>query len=186
MKFIGVYDYTVIVTYLSLVSGVVGMSLAFQGKIGAAIICLAISGICDMFDGVIARTKKNRTQDEKNFGIQIDSLCDAISFGVFPAVLCYHMGVSTAVGVVILMLYVLILMDCIQIALSLKNQFSSFVVIGITALFMIQVLINLGVVVGLFPVTGITLPFLSYGGSSLVMLMGSFGLIIGMNNCDES
>ena len=51
---------------------------------------------------------------------------------------------------------------------------------------MIQVLINLGVVVGLFPVTGITLPFLSYGGSSLVMLMGSFGLIIGMNNHDEA
>ena len=100
------------------------------------------------------------------------------------AIACEELGWLGALC--ILSLYVLILMDCVQIALSLKNRFSSFVVIGITALFMIQVLINLGVVVGLFPVTGITLPFLSYGGSSLVMLMGSFGLIIGMNNHDEA
>ena len=100
------------------------------------------------------------------------------------AISCEELGGLGALC--ILRLYVLILMDCVQIALSLKNKFSSFVVIGITALFMIQVLINLGVVVGLFPVTGITLPFLSYGGSSLVMLMGSFGLIIGMNNHDEA
>ena len=86
----------------------------------------------------------------------------------------------------ILSLYVLILLDCIEIAVSLKDSFCSYAVIGITALFMIQVLINLGVVVGLFPVTGITLPFLSYGGSSLVMLMGSFGLIIGMNQSNDA
>ena len=36
-------------------------------------------------DGRVARTKKNRTEDEKNFGIQLDSLCDVICFGVFPA-----------------------------------------------------------------------------------------------------
>lgn len=100
------------------------------------------------------------------------------------AIACEELGWLGALC--ILSLYVLILLDCVEIALSLKNKFSSFAVIGITALFMIQVLINLGVVVGLFPVTGITLPFLSYGGSSLVMLMGSFGLIIGMNNHDEA
>ena len=100
------------------------------------------------------------------------------------AIACEELGWLGALC--ILSLYVLVLLDCVHIALSLKNKFSSFVVIGITALFMIQVLINLGVVVGLFPVTGITLPFLSYGGSSLVMLMGSFGLIIGMNNHDEA
>ena len=98
------------------------------------------------------------------------------------AIACEEFGWLGAVC--ILALYVLILMDCVNIALSLKDTFSSIAVVGITALFMIQVLINLGVVVGLFPVTGITLPFLSYGGSSLVMLMGSFGLIIGMNQQD--
>ena len=47
-----------------------------------------------MFDGKIARTKKNRTEDEKRFGIQIDSLCDVVCFGVFPIVLCYELGMT--------------------------------------------------------------------------------------------
>ncbi len=50
--------------------------------------------------------------------------------------------------------------------------------VGLIALFAIQVMINLGVVVGLFPVTGITLPFISYGGSSLVVMMSAMGLLI--------
>ncbi|MBP3398781.1 MAG: putative lipid II flippase FtsW [Erysipelotrichaceae bacterium] len=99
------------------------------------------------------------------------------------AIACEELGWIGALC--ILILFILILSDCVTIALRCKDTFSSFVVVGITALFMIQVLINLGVVVGLFPVTGITLPFLSYGGSSLVMLMGSFGLIIGINQQDS-
>ena len=43
-----------------------------------------VSGILDTFDGRVARTKKNRTDIEKNFGIQIDSLTDLICFGVLP------------------------------------------------------------------------------------------------------
>ena len=46
----------------------------------------------------------------------------------------------------------------------------------------IQVMINLGVVVGLFPVTGITLPLVSYGGSSLMVMMGSMGLLMSIAN----
>ena len=42
-------------------------------------------GLCDAFDGKVARTKKNRTSLEINFGIQIDSLCDIVAFGVLPA-----------------------------------------------------------------------------------------------------
>ncbi len=82
----------------------------------------------------------------------------------------------------ILMVYFMIIYDLIKIAKSCNNMFLSYVVIGILSLFCIQVLINLGVVVGIFPVTGITLPFLSYGGSSLVMMMASFGFVIGINN----
>lgn len=78
----------------------------------------------------------------------------------------------------IIVVYLLLVVECIRIALSCKDTFQCFVVIGITSLFTIQVLINLGVVVGLFPVTGITLPFLSYGGSSLIMMMSSFGFIM--------
>ncbi len=107
MKFIGVYDYTVIVTYLSLVSGIVGMTFAFSGNLLATILCIVASGVCDMFDGVIARTKKNRTQDEKGFGIQIDSLCDIICFGVSPAIFLYFSGVNSIYGISIIVFYVL-------------------------------------------------------------------------------
>ena len=107
MKFIGVYDYTVIITYLSLISGVSGMAFAFESRIGAAILCLLISGICDMFDGVVARTKKNRTDDEKGFGIQLDSLCDIVCFGVLPAIILYFSGVREIWGIAILVFYIL-------------------------------------------------------------------------------
>lgn len=58
-----------------------------------------------MFDGKIARTKKNRTDDEKLFGVQIDSLCDVVCFGVFPAVICYVLGVRGILGTIVLAYY---------------------------------------------------------------------------------
>lgn len=107
MKFIGFYDYTVILTYMSLLSAMTGMVLAGKERFTAAVLCLVVCGICDAFDGTVARSKKDRTEDEKAFGIQIDSLCDAVSFGVFPALLCYRLGMDSAVGFVILCLYAL-------------------------------------------------------------------------------
>ena len=88
INFIGFYDYTVILTYLSLISSIIGITQAIDGSFTPAVCCLIISGFCDLFDGTIARTKKNRTADEKVFGIQIDSLCDLVCFGAFPAILC--------------------------------------------------------------------------------------------------
>ena len=72
-----------------------------------ALVCLAISGLCDMFDGKVARTKKDRTEAEKRFGIQIDSLADIVCFGVSPAILCYRMGMRGLTGVGFLLFYVL-------------------------------------------------------------------------------
>ena len=100
-RFIGFYDYTVILTYMSLLSAVLGMTFAHGGRFDAAVLCLFFCGFCDTFDGTVARTKKNRTDDEKAFGIQIDSLCDCVSFGVFPAILCYCMGMNTIPGIII-------------------------------------------------------------------------------------
>ena len=104
---LGVYDYTVVLTYISLIVSMSGMMFSVNGKIKYAVVCLAISGLCDMFDGKIARTNKNRTEVEKNFVIQIDYLSDVICFGVSPALLCYCMGMRSRVGIVILMFYVL-------------------------------------------------------------------------------
>ncbi len=84
---IGYYDYTVILTYLSPLSAVGGMALAMTGHPIWATMCLLFCGLCDMFDGKVARTKKNRTVEEKAYGIQIDSLSDIVAFGVLPAVI---------------------------------------------------------------------------------------------------
>ena len=107
MHFIGFYDYTVWLTYISLASALVGMVQASRGNLGWAVFCIMFSGFCDMFDGIVARTKKNRTQDQKNFGIQIDSLTDVIAFGVTPAIVFYFHGVCSVLGVAILVIYVL-------------------------------------------------------------------------------
>ncbi len=91
---IGFYNYTVVLTFISLISAVFGMAQAMDGHFRIAIVCLAISGLCDTFDGKIARTKKDRTQEEKLYGIQLDSLCDVVCFGIFPAMICYLMGLN--------------------------------------------------------------------------------------------
>ena len=106
-KLIGVYDYTVILTYLGLTSSIFGITQAIHGDYKLAICCLAFSGICDAFDGRVARTKKDRTEDEKNFGIQLDSLCDVVCFGVFPALICYLLGVRGILGLAIVFFYCL-------------------------------------------------------------------------------
>lgn len=93
--FIGKYNKSVIVTYLGVLSTMIGIYsiLGFDTpQLTLAIICLMISGICDMFDGKFARMIKNRTDDDMEYGIQIDSLTDMISFIGFPIVILY--GVS--------------------------------------------------------------------------------------------
>lgn len=91
---IGFYDYTVILTYMSLISAVGGITLVTSDHPILATFCLLFCGLCDMFDGKVARAKKNRTAEEKSFGIQIDSLVDVVAFGVLPATmtieLCGH------------------------------------------------------------------------------------------------
>lgn len=117
LRFIGFYDYTVILTYISLISSVFGITQAIHGDYKTAIFCLALSGICDAFDGRIARTKKNRTDDEKTFGIQLDSLCDVICFGIFPALICYLLGVRGTLGLILVFFYCL----CAVIRLAFFN-----------------------------------------------------------------
>lgn len=104
---IGFYNYTVILTYLGLSSGVIGIVSASQGKITLAIFCLLLAGFFDMFDGLVARTKKDRTKQEKQFGIELDSLSDIVCFGVLPAVIGHAVGLNTWYFYIILVVYVL-------------------------------------------------------------------------------
>jgi len=89
-KLIGYYNYTVILTYIGMLIGFVGIISAMNSNVHKAIICLMVSGLCDMFDGAIASTME-RTPRERSFGIQIDSLSDLICFGVLPAVIVFKM-----------------------------------------------------------------------------------------------
>lgn len=83
---IGVWDYTVILTYCSIVSACAGIlvSLEDTGHPYIGMLFLMICGLCDTFDGRVARSKKNRTDIGKAFGVQIDSLSDLVAFGVLP------------------------------------------------------------------------------------------------------
>ena len=68
-----------------------------------------------------------------------------------------------------------------MVAIRLKNTFQSLLALGITSMIGIQALINLCVVVGLFPVTGVTLPFISYGGTSLAISLTSVGILLNVS-----
>ena len=83
---IGFYDYTVILTYASLLSACAGIvvSLAGPGHPYIGTFFLLFCGLCDAFDGKVARRKTDRTDAERAFGIQIDSLSDLVAFGVLP------------------------------------------------------------------------------------------------------
>ncbi|WP_273125380.1 stage V sporulation protein E [Metabacillus sp. HB246100] len=84
-------------------------------------------------------------------------------------------------GSFILLLFGLLLWRGIRIALGAPDLYGSFLAIGIITMVAIQVMINIGVVTGLMPVTGITLPFLSYGGSSLTLMLMAIGVLLNVS-----
>jgi len=117
---LGVYDYTVLLTYISFISGLTGIHFAVNGDSFAAIVCLMFSGFCDMFDGKVARTKKNRSEEDKRFGIQIDSLSDLVAFGVLPSAIGYGLGIKDTWMVFVL--YLLPLCALIRLAFFNVNE----------------------------------------------------------------
>lgn len=106
-KIIGFWNYTVALTYMSLGSSFAGMVMAVKARIMTALIFLALSGLCDAFDGRIARLKKDRTDSEKLFGMQLDSLCDVVCFGFLPVIICYQLGVKSILGMLLMVFYLI-------------------------------------------------------------------------------
>lgn len=104
---IGFYNYTVWLTFIGMLSSTVGIGLALGGNVTAAVICLMFSGFCDMFDGIVARTKKDRTDEEKRFGIQLDSLSDIVCFGVLPFVIGVASGANAWWQIAVMALFAL-------------------------------------------------------------------------------
>lgn len=85
-------------------------------------------------------------------------------------------------GVLIIsLLFIIIIYRGFKIAINTENKFASFLAYGITFSIAFQTILNLMVVVGLIPVTGVTLPFLSYGGSSLLVSMTEIGILLNIS-----
>ena len=91
---VGKWNKSVILTYAGMISAVLGMILSFvQDNINYPIACLMVSGVCDLFDGTVARMCK-RTEEEKNFGIELDSLVDVLSFIALPVAIALRAGLT--------------------------------------------------------------------------------------------
>ena len=82
----------------------------------------------------------------------------------------------------ILGLYLILLWEALQIAHRAKNPFSSLVAVGIASVFIIQIGVNVGMTLGVMPITGLPLPFLSYGGSAMLVDMIMMGLLLAINS----
>lgn len=84
-------------------------------------------------------------------------------------------------SVILLGLYAFMIYRVIRIALRCGDQFGAMVSVGVGGMLFWQVVVNIGMVTGIMPVVGITLPLLSFGGSSLVTVMASIGIVVGFS-----
>ncbi len=84
-------------------------------------------------------------------------------------------------GCLVLLLFALLIYRGMKIAITATDRFGSLVAAGIVGMIAVQVMINIGVVICLFPVTGITLPFISAGGSSLTLMLTSIGILLNIS-----
>ncbi len=92
------------------------------------------------------------------------------------AVICEELGLFGAA--IVITLYVVLVWHGFKLSANLKNRFCSYLVAGITMQIGIQAILNIAVNTNILPATGVSLPFISYGGSSMLFLMASVGLLI--------
>jgi len=97
------------------------------------------------------------------------------------AVIAHQWGFWGCLG--LLGLYVIIVGCGLEIAANNTDPFGKLLAVGIVAMFVVEVLINVGMTVGLMPITGLTLPLVSYGGSSLLVSMACLGLLNNVGRC---
>lgn len=102
---VGKWNKSVILTYVGMAIAFLGMILAFsQERISYSFCCLMVAGICDLFDGAVARRCK-RTEEEKQFGIQLDSLVDVVNFIALPICISISIGLTHIWDIAILILF---------------------------------------------------------------------------------
>lgn len=92
------------------------------------------------------------------------------------SVVCEELGFIGAV--LLIALLVAIIIRCIMIGINARNNLGTYICVGVAAMFMFHVIENIGMCIGIMPVTGIPLPFFSYGGSSLLTNLIAIGLVL--------
>ena len=81
----------------------------------------------------------------------------------------------------IVLMFILLLLRILFIALTTQSRFSSFICIGIFSFFLFHILVNIGMTIGIMPITGVPLPFLSYGGSALLVDFFAIAILISIS-----
>lgn len=84
-------------------------------------------------------------------------------------------------GLLVLLLFLILVWRGMRVAMTLDDAFGSLLAVGIVGMVAVQVVINIGVVIGMMPVTGITLPLISYGGSSLTLMLTALGILLNLS-----
>lgn len=97
---------------------------------------------------------------------------------IFPIV-CEELGFIGAA--LILILFALLIIRGYWLAIHARDRFGALLIVGIITLFAFQVFFNIGVVTGLLPVTGISLPFFSYGGTALMIQLAEMGIVLSVS-----
>ena len=95
------------------------------------------------------------------------------------SIVCEELGLIGAV--LILLLFALLIIRGYWLAIHARDRFGALLIVGIITLFAFQVFFNIGVVTGLLPVTGISLPFFSYGGTALVIQLAEMGIVLSVS-----
>ncbi len=85
-------------------------------------------------------------------------------------------------GLILILLYASLLWRTIRIAIKTRDRFGSLVVVGVASMMFAHIFENMGMAMGIMPVTGIPLPFVSYGGSSMLTNMMAYGLVLNIGS----
>lgn len=104
--FIGIYSRANWITLGGLTAAVISCFLAANDCFKLAIFMLFAACVCDTIDGTIARATPNRTPSEKYYGVQIDSLCDVISFGLTPCFIAFSFGFDGILDVIVYCIFI--------------------------------------------------------------------------------
>ncbi len=92
------------------------------------------------------------------------------------SIVCEAFGLVGSVTVILL--FLLLILHLFRLSNKVKDPFGSYIILGVAAMFLFHVMENIGMVIGLFPCTGIPLPFISYGGSHMLSVMMAIGLVM--------